>query len=191
MAHTTKQSELICRRNSLRDIPIVCAASADFLLGIIKMSKLILLTQGKHAIVDDENYYWLNRWKWYAHKERNNFYAFRGRDDIKMHRLIMGAKKGQQIDHRNRGGLDNRRYNLRFCTNAQNLQNARKRKNCSSQYKGVCWDKSKKKWIAYIGLNQKLLFLGRYDSEIEAANIYNKKAKKLFGEFERLNLTGN
>lgn len=166
-------------------------ASFDrFIFRDIPMSKLISLTQGKFAIVDDKNYEWLNQWKWYAHKERNNIYPLRGKDDMRMPRLIMSAKKGEQIDHRNINGLDNRECNLRFCTNSQNLQNARKSKNCSSQYKGVCWAKSKKKWQVNIQLNKIFFNLGRFDTEIEAAKIYDAKAKELFGDFARLNFTG-
>jgi hypothetical protein len=83
------------------------------------MSKLIPLTQGKFAIVDNADFDWLNQWKWYAVKSYNTWYARRF-SSIPMHRQIMSAPSGTEIDHRNHNGLDNRRQNLRFSTSAEN-----------------------------------------------------------------------
>lgn len=157
--------------------------------------KKIPLTQNQIALVDNADFEWLNQWIWYAHKEKNTFYAFRTTDDMKMHRLIMNAQKGQQTDHKNHNGLDNQRHNLRFCNNTQNLQNAQKHKSygkqtCSSKYKGVCWDKTKKKWQTNICINKNMLTIGRFNSEIEAAKTYDNAARKFFGEFACLNFTG-
>jgi len=94
--------------------------------------KRIPLTQGKFAIVDDADFEWLSQWKWRARKDYNTWYAIRRvvrgscRTTTSIHRQIMEAKPGSQVDHRNRDGLDNRRCNLRFCTNAQNAMNQRK-----------------------------------------------------------------
>ncbi len=156
------------------------------------MPKRIPLTQGRFTIVDDDMFDYLNQWKWHAHKERNNYYATNGSGHniggvIRMHRLIMNAQKGQQIDHCNNNGLDNQRGNLRFCTNSQNLQNARKHKNCSSRYKGVCWNTGKAKWQTNICINSKNIIIGRFDSQIKAALAYDKAAQKYFGEFAYLN----
>jgi len=153
------------------------------------MSKRISLTQGKFAIVDDDMFDYLNQWKWYAYKPGTVFYAARreGNKIITMHRVIMKAKKGQQIDHRNRNGLNNRRCNLRFCNNSQNAQNGESHKNSSSIYKGVAWHKLAKKWMASICIKGKQIYLGLFISEAEAAKVYDKKAKELFGEFAKLN----
>lgn len=105
-----------------------------------------------------------------------------------MHRQILGLQKGDGIksDHRNGNGLNNQRYNLRKCTTQQNGFN-RTCQSHSSQYKGASWDTKTKKWRAQIQLNENTFRLGSYETEIEAAKAYNRKAKELFGEFARLN----
>lgn len=154
------------------------------------MSKQISLTQGKFAIVDDEDYERLNQYRWYAHKDGNTYYAICniGKQSypqkIRMHRLILGLKQDdkRQTDHRNHNGLDNRKCNIRICTSQQNNQN-RKALSYTSKYKGVSWNKRDCKWKAHICLNYKEIYLGYFDNEIKAAQAYDRKAKELFGEF--------
>ncbi len=155
--------------------------------------KCILLTQGQFALVDDEDFEELSKYKWSVQKNRNTFYAIAKtyisgkRITILMHRIITNFPKGIDTDHRNHNGLDNRKANLRPCTKAQNQQNCLKQKNCSSRYKGVYWHKNRKKWQTQIVVNHKNLYFGSYIDEIKAAKIYDKKAKELFGEFANLN----
>jgi len=155
--------------------------------------KQIPLTQGKVALVDDADFEELNQWKWYAVWDGWHWYAIRceqngGRKQtIYMHRQIMGAARDQQIDHRNRTGLDNQRGNLRFCTTGQNAMNRKKRAGCSSRYKGVTWYKLYGKWMAYIKRRGKQTTLGYFDEELDAALAYNEAATEYFGEFARLN----
>jgi len=106
-----------------------------------------------------------------------------------MHREILELKKGdgKYGDHINHNTLDNRKNELRVCTQSQNNMNSRKRKNCTSIYKGVCWKKQFMRWDSYIMVNQKQIYIGRFKSEKMAALAYNKKAKELFGEFAYLN----
>ena len=105
-----------------------------------------------------------------------------------MHRVIVGARHGQDVDHKNNEAtLDNQRHNWRICTNSQNQMNAKKQIGCSSQYKGVCWNRQCGKWQARIKLNGKEIWLGYFDDEIEAARVYNEAAIEHFGEFARLN----
>jgi hypothetical protein len=99
-----------------------------------------------------------------------------------MHRLIMNAPIGYDVDHINHNGLDNRRCNLRVCTRTQNQANSKPRKK-SSKYKGVSWSNSENKWRAFIRINGKGKTIGRFDSELDAAEAYNNEAKKCFGEF--------
>ena len=156
----------------------------------------VSLTQEKVALIDDEDYELVSQYKWQAHKDGNTFYAYAGvvinnqKTTIKMHRLLMGVTKGQQIDHKNGNGLDNRRENLRVCFSKQNNMN-RKTAYGSSKYKGVDWKKDKNKWRATISENRKQLHLGYFSSEKEAAQAYDKAAKKLFGDFAKLNLEEN
>ena len=158
--------------------------------------KRISLTQGQVTLVDDEDYEWLSQWRWCATKIYSGvFYAVRGQWDpitkkqpvIRMHRLIMNAKKGEEVDHKDRDGLNNQKYNLRFCASGQNKQNAIGHANSSSRYKGVAFHKWSKKWQATIACNHKQVHLGYYELEEEAARVYDKKAIELFGEFARTN----
>ena len=156
----------------------------------------IQLTQGLYALVDGKDFECLNQYKWCVHKRKFTYYAVRNtkvkngkQRTILMHRQILGMLPGiMEIDHKNHNGLDNRKSNLRICTVTQNQHN---QKLCNrigtSQYKGVCWDKSNKKWLVSIQYNGKRINLGRFTNEIEAAKIYDQKAKNLFGEFAYTN----
>lgn len=155
-----------------------------------------MLTRGQVTLVDDEDYEWLNQWKWYAHKGGSGkWYAVRWEQDestkdritVRMHRVIIGAKKGEGADHKDRNSLDNQRHNLRFCTRAQNNQNAALRKDSTSGYKGVSFYELTRRWKATIGYNNKLIHLGYYDTSEEAARVYDAKAVELFGEFAKPN----
>ena len=157
--------------------------------------KEIQLTQGKIALVDDENYEYLNQWKWYARKSRNNnyyagryFYIKKGfRIYISMHTDILNPNKQFIIDHINNNGLDNRKINLRICTNAENMKNRPLYKNNSSGFKGVNWSIKSKKWYAYIRNNKIMYNLGCYINVKDAAKAYNNAAIKFHGEFANLN----
>lgn len=157
--------------------------------------KKIPLTQGQFALVDDSDYEFLSQWKWYANKLHGNFYAMRGIKKggkqfiILMHRQILGLEKEdkRQGDHKDHNTLDNRRSNLRICTNQQNLMNMKSHQNTTSRFKGVSWVKSRKKWVAQITINGTVKFLGRFTEEKEAAEAYDEVAKKHFEEFACLN----
>ncbi len=154
------------------------------------MSKLIPLTQGKYAFVDDKDYDELSQHKWYAYRGRNTFYAARkvNGKHLLMHRKIVGALPGEDTDHCSGDGLDNREINLRICTNQENQFNQRGHKNRTSKYKGVSWEKRDRKWRPTIMHNGKQIYLGLFDNEEEAAEAYNEKAAKLFGDFASLNI---
>lgn len=158
--------------------------------------KKISLTQGQVALVDNEDYDWLNQYKWYADKRRGNFYAIRSswkngkHYPVYMHREILKLKRGdkRQGDHINHNILDNKRENLRICTNRQNGMNQKVHSNSTSQFKGVCWHKVAKKWIANITIEGKTKHIGLFGLEENAALAYNKAAKKYFGNFAYLNV---
>lgn len=158
--------------------------------------KQIKLTQNQYALVDDEDFEELNKYKWQADKtKRGTYYATR-RPYInkkyvttRMHNQIMNAK---EIDHRDGDGLNNQKYNLRKCTRLQNTWNAKPRKNSSSQYKGVSKVISKYKNKQYIYWEASIKYKDQrwrknFKNEIEAAEAYDTKAKEFFGEFARLN----
>lgn len=156
------------------------------------MVKKIPLTQGQVALVDDEDFDFLNQWKWQAFfdKKLNGFYAVRGakREDIGfkfrrrifMHRIIAKTPNGKMTDHINHNSLDNRKNNLRIVTNRQNQQNRRGK--YSSRYPGVCWNKRDKKWRARLKINGKYKFLGNFNSEDEAFEMYKNAVHDLTGE---------
>lgn len=150
--------------------------------------KEIKLTQGKVALVDDEDFERINQWKWFAAKSGNTFYAKRF-GNIRMHRVVMGitSKHTQIIDHANGDGLDNRKGNLRICSNRENSANRRSAKNSSSKYLGVCYEKKRGKWVARITANKKVLRIGYFKTEENAATAYNIFAERLHGKFARLN----
>ena len=157
----------------------------------------IPLTQGKFAIVDAEDFETLNKYKWNAVRNGQNFYAQRyggkcGQNQvkggIKMHREIMKMPQSWVVDHINQNSLDNRKANLRLATREQNSWNIRKvRGKKSSQCKGVSYCKRDKRWAAYITYRKKHIFIGRFDDEQAAAKAYDEKAKELFGQYAYLN----
>ena len=152
--------------------------------------KLIPLTKGKHAIVDDEDFEYLNQWKWhfakgYSVRRLTKDGGKQGR--IYMHRVVNKTPDGLHTDHRNANKLDNRKNNLRDCTNSQNQMNREKMKGFSSIYKGVHWRERSNCWRATIKANKKHKTIGYFSSEIEAAKAYDNVALKLFGEFARPN----
>lgn len=158
-----------------------------------KKTKKIPLSQGKFAIVDADDYAWLAQWKW----SYNKGYAIRNKyservggkvraEGIRMHREILSAPKGMQVDHVDGNGLNNTRENLRICSSQQNNRN-RKAVEGTSKFKGVTVYCPGEKWFAQIWVNKKSIFLGYFKDEKEAARAYNEAAKKHFGEFARLN----
>jgi len=152
--------------------------------------KTINLIPGKVALVDDADYDWVNQKPWHAQINHCGiFYAVSSYRKEKMHRVIMGLQKDdkRQVDHINHDGLDNRRCNLRICTNAQNCMNG-KHKGGSSKYKGVTYHSKSGKWQAQIEINNKHIRLGSHNTENEAATAYNNAAIKYFGEFARINV---
>lgn len=155
------------------------------------MAKEIPLSQGKYAVVDDGDFEWLTQWKWffakgYANRTGSKGRKYRGKD-IPMHRQILDAPDGLQVDHINGDTLDNRRRNLRLVTSAQNHWNQAPVRGITSKYKGVSWDKPRHKWTAHITCHYEQKNIGRFCSEEEAARAYDQEARRLFGEFARTN----
>lgn len=166
----------------------------------------IQLTQGKMAMVDDEDFERLTKYKWFAYFHHGTWYAARCtydpshgpemRDKIRitrMHRDILNLVKddGKITDHIDGNGLNNQKSNLRITNHSGNVKNAKAR--MGRKYKGV-YDRSK--WeptnplpfaarITYDG--HKDVLIGRYKTAEEAALAYNEAAKKYHGEFARLN----
>jgi hypothetical protein len=161
--------------------------------------KLIPLTQGLFAQVDDDDYNKFIGRKWHAFKAGNTYYAPSRKKDINgkyktsyLHREIMDTPKGIQCDHIDHNGLNCQRYNLRNCTKKQNSYNMKVRG--KTGFHGVTYVYSKHKRkpptqyiMAQITHERVHFYLGYYSTEIEAAKAYDAKAKELFGEFAYLN----
>ncbi len=149
------------------------------------MTRQINLTNGQHAIVDDEDYAHLLAYHWCL--DNTGYAVAKDRDGRKvlMHRVIVQPLPGFQIDHINGDKLDNRRSNLRVCTHQQNSINQGKRPGTTSKYKGVT--QLGRRWRAQIWHNGKRHHLGCYATEADAAREYDEAAIRLFGSFANLN----
>lgn len=156
-------------------------------------AKAISLTKGEFAIIDTEDLPLVTQHSWYVKEYARLKYAVREvksggkKHTIKMHRAIAKANPGEAVDHINGNGLDNRKSNLRICTGSQNAMNQRPQLGRTSKYKGVYRHKGKNKWIASIGINRKVKSIGSFNTELEAAKAYDNEARKLFGEYARVN----
>lgn len=153
--------------------------------------RLIPLTQGKFAIVDDEDYDWLMQWKWHIKRGSNTFYAVRNgkrphRQKILMHREIINPPKGFETDHINHRGFDNRKINMRCCTHAQNNRNRLSKFN---RHKGIV--QRKNRWYARIWHNCRYIYLGTFSSKNEAIVAYDTKALELNNDFAYTNLSAS
>lgn len=153
--------------------------------------KKITLTQGKFALVDDEDFEEIGKYKWYIETGANTFYAARtiitkngSKHKIFMHRSIMNTPKNLMTDHIDGNGLNNQRSNLRLCTNSQNQANSIIRKNNTTGYKGVCLKKGK--YTATISINRKRVHLGVFKTKLEAHEAYVEASKKYHKEFSRV-----
>jgi hypothetical protein len=155
----------------------------------------IPLTQGKYAIVDPDDYYWLSKHKWTASRVYTKFYAVRSelcktggkRKSYRMHREVAHTPDGLECDHINGNSLDNRKANLRSATRQQNCWNSSKRRTGLSKYKGVSRNKRGRPWKAQLIVDGKRMYFGCFDDQIEAAKAYDKAARKYYGDFAALN----
>jgi AP2 domain-containing protein/HNH endonuclease len=144
----------------------------------------IELTQGKRAVIDAADVPFVRDYTWYAIFDgRKSWYAAYavGQKLFRLHRHLMG----QYVDHADRDGLNNRRSNLRSCSRTQNQAN--RISFGKRRYKGVFWDSTRKKWKAIIRFHRKSINIGRYDTEIEAAEAVDAELLKLHGEFAMTN----
>lgn len=153
--------------------------------------KKIPLTQGKFTLVDDCDFGYLSRFRWYAWKSNQSktFYArcyardSGAKDQVKlyMHRLVLPGVR--EVDHINGNGLDNQLHNLRPATRSEQMHNLKRRSDNTSGFKGVSASRSGKRWYARC----KRKYLGRFATPIQAARAYDIAAIAMFGSFARLN----
>lgn len=154
--------------------------------------KHLQLNHNQVALVDDEDFEALSRYHWFVsdgYAIRSNYKDGDKYPCVGMHNQIMCPPVGKVVDHINGNGLDNRRANLRICTQAQNLCNKKLDKRNKTGYKGVYFqpEGSKNPYRAMIGYGHKLHYIGLYPTAEDAARAYNAAAVELHGEFARLN----
>lgn len=149
------------------------------------MPMRVPIGRGLFAIVDDEDFELVSNYRWHPHRSRDNalYYAS---TNVKMHRLVTKAPLGVMVDHINGDALDNRRCNLRLCTNAQNQQNTRSRGG-TSQYKGVSFIAKAQKWLGSFVYEGERYHCGLFESEQECARAVDKARQEVCGEFALLN----
>jgi hypothetical protein len=155
--------------------------------------KLIPLTQGQFAIIDNDDFERVNQFKWYANKAPNTFYANRQvqinrkRQTIHLHRFILNLDTKFLVDHVDGNGLNNQKSNLRTCTNQENSRNKRLSKKGTSSFKGVHYDKKYDKFEAQIKINYNSNFIGYNTDELICAKFYDAVARFYFKEFAKCN----
>lgn len=156
----------------------------------------IPLSQGYVALISACDYGFISKHKW----SYDSGYASRSvfengkTKKILMHREILGIRGTSAVcDHKDLNRLNNTRENLRVATPSQNQHNRNKLKGRlgsapTSKYKGVSFCKQTKRWIVQICFKDKRIHIGRFDSELEAAQAYNKKAIDLYGQYANTNV---
>lgn len=149
--------------------------------------------KGQKVLVDEDDIVLIAEYIWHLHACRNEVYvaaqpgchhAGRKRTFIRLHRLVMGAGPGQQVDHKNLNTLDNRKANLRVCTHTENTWNSRAQSNSRSGHAGVL--RSGDRWSAQIQVHGKHYYLGTYDSIEEAIEVRARAAIEKMGEYARV-----
>lgn len=153
-------------------------------------TRMIPLTKGYFAKVDECDYDRLMRINWHY---RQGYASWTNRTDPSaqkatgMHRYIMNTPEGMHTDHINGDRLDNRRANLRICTQGENNRNMNRDSRGTSRFTGVYFDKRIGKWRAAVRANGKRHHLGCFCSEVEAVKVRDAAARRLHGEYARTN----
>lgn len=147
-----------------------------------------------YFFIDGEDFDKIKNYTWCIANFSKRFYIVSdlcnkgNRKKILLHRLIMNCPDGMVVDHINHNGLDNRKENLRICTNQENLYNQRKKEGKTSKYKGVSFFKRDNNWTVRIRINGKSKNLGYFLNEEDAAEVYNQAALKYYGKYAFLNV---
>lgn len=154
--------------------------------------KQVQLSRGEMATVDDEDHPLVAQYKWHANKKGYAVGSIptgrRGARHVLMHRLILGAQRGEQVDHVDGKPLNNTRANLRIATHSENCRNSiGKASNRASQFKGLNWDRKLAKWRVYIGASGRSIYVGIYADELQAALAYDQAARQHHGDYACLN----
>lgn len=137
-----------------------------------------------YLTIDDEDYDRVNQWSWILNNKGTALIACVNGKITTLGRFLLNYDGPDEVDHKDIDLFNNQKSNLRVLTSSQNKGNRDKQSNNTSGYKGVCWDKSRRKW--QVNLAKKLI--GRFDNIEDAARAYNEAASKYFGNAAKLNL---
>ena len=163
------------------------------------MKEIPLTNSPLKALVDDEDFELVSKHSWHLRMSysKKHFYAEGGRipgdntHRFLMHRLVVRAERGIDVDHKNHNGLDNQKHNLRLATKSQNRMNSNTNSNKNgkrpSRFKGVYSHHRGNRWVSHLVANGKWIYIGSFKTEMEAAVAYNEAAKMHHGEFAVLN----
>lgn len=141
------------------------------------------------AIIDTEDLEKVLPYKWSVSNCRGTSQYCKDNTVGQLQGFILGLLKGdgKYVDHINRNPLDNRKCNLRLCTNQENIRNCKIPKNNKSGHKGVYWSEERQKWVAQVSINRKTICLGRFISFEEAVEKRKEAVKEHYGEFNNEN----
>lgn len=160
--------------------------------------KQLPLTKGYFALVDEDDYYWVSQFNWCAIELNGQVYARRSKKkgtlrsnepyEVYLHRVIAKCTdKSKVVDHIDHDGLNCQKNNLRICSAEENKRYTSSHKDSFSKHLGVSFDKSRNKWIAQLKHNGVRVLSKRYDTELEAAQAYNKASLLYNKEFATIN----
>jgi hypothetical protein len=151
---------------------------------------MVIEIKGYRILIDDDMAPAILARKWHVSRRNYGVYfattvwTFNGKSyEVRLHRIIAEAPPGVLVDHRNGNTFDNRRENLRWCTDSQNAQNRSDSHSGIVGYRGVTI--AGKKFRAKITVGKQIIHIGCFDTPEEASEAYETKAKELFGEFYR------
>jgi len=147
------------------------------------------LSDGTFCLIDSDDYERVASHRWFANSYGYMVGKIGGRQ-VRLSRFLLDAPAGMEVDHINRDVRDNRKDNLRICTHSQNQHNKGKMVPTSSRFKGVTWNKQRKRWRSYIFHDGRQEHLGFFTQEKDAARAYNAKALELWGVFACTNENG-
>lgn len=150
------------------------------------MRRIKLKKCNKYTIIDDIDYDLVSKYDWYLDSAGYALGTVNNKR-IRLHRFLLQPNNKEQVDHKDQNKLNNRRNNLRICSQNENARNSKFRSHNTSGYRGVSLCKSTKKWRAEIRVNGKGIKLGRFYCKIDAARAYNAAAIKYHKEFAQLN----
>lgn len=154
--------------------------------------EIFKLNKGYFTKIDSEDLPRVSEHKWRVttvdkYNKPRAVSSLNGRKILLLSRFIMNAPDGKVVDHVNGDTLDDRKSNLRVCSQRENLFNRKLNKNNHSGYKGVFWSGKHNKWLSQLQTNHKVYYLGLYSDKVKAAEAYDRKAIEFFGEYAKTN----